>query len=173
MEEDLFRMNNLPAKTMDIICIDNVDMIETEKGLIGLNDLLSWDGLMEEMKKGEQIELDVNHIFSGGVYIRELSIPRGVIIVGKVHRHETCNVLLKGTLSVFLGSGKPVQKITGPLMMTSEPMTRKIAYCHDDAIFMNIHPTTETNIEKIEAEFIVPESEVEKITRRQLCLGQQ
>lgn len=146
-------------KDGDVVLVDSVDMIRVGEILVPLHALLAWDGLEAEMRKCPQTELVVNHTFSGGVYIREMQIPKGIFIIGKRHRHETCNILLKGTLSVYLGPGRPVNKITGPLIMTSEAATRKIAYCHDDAVFLNIHPATETDIEKLESQFVMDEDE--------------
>ena len=143
----------------DCIAVDGVDRIKFGPVMVPLNALLAWDGLEAEMRKCPQIELEVTHTFSGGVYIREMQIPKGIFIIGKRHRHETCNILLKGTLSVYLGDGKPVAKIAGPLIMTSEAMTRKVAYCHEDTVFLNIHPTNETDIAKLEKQFVIDEDE--------------
>ena len=111
------------------------------------------------LAKLPQLPEKVDHIFSGGVYIRQLTIPEDSIIIGKRHRHETCNMLLKGEMSIYMGEGVPTQRIKGPLLFTSPPMTKKMAYCHEECIFANIHPTEETDLEKIENEFIIPEEE--------------
>lgn len=157
----------------DIICYKGIDMVRSGNKVLGLGVLLAWPGLEEELKKLPQIDLPVNHTFSGGVYIREMHIPKGIFIIGKRHRHETCNILLKGTLSVFLDDGKnrPVSKVSGPLILTSEPMTRKIAFCHEDAVFLNIHPTEERDLDKIESHFIISEQEFLAYKGDAKCLG--
>lgn len=55
-----------------------------------------------------------------------------------------------------------------------------MAYIHEDAIFLNIHPTNERDLQKIEEEFIIPEEEFiqqQSINNAsegdQKCLGQQ
>jgi hypothetical protein len=164
---------NLPH---GVVNVGGTELVSTPQGLIRLDDLLTWGGLPDALAQQPQFDLPVEHIFSGGVYIRQMFIPAGTIIVGKRHRHETCNMLLKGDLSVYTGSGKQVTRIQGPLIMTSEPMVRKIAYCHQDAVFVNIHPTEETDLEKIEQEFIITEPEyratiLEGSEEDILCLG--
>lgn len=166
-------MNLEKVKDGDVVCIDGIDLVKCGGKAVRLDNLLTWPALEREMRKLPQKELEVVNTFSGGVYLREMHIPAGTFIIGKRHRHETCNVLLKGTLSVYLGDNKPVVKVSGPLIMTSEPMVRKIAYCHEDAVFINLHPTTETDVEKIEQEFIVTEQEFLAIKESQLCLGAQ
>ena len=119
----------------------------------------SIEKLERELGKLPQLELPLVHTFSGGVYIRELTIPKGAIIIGKRHRHETCNILMKGELELWVGEGLPTRRIKGPLLFTSPPLTKKAAVCIEEAVFMNIHPTEETDLEKIEAHFIIPEKE--------------
>jgi hypothetical protein len=133
---------------------------------------LSLASIESEMNKHEQIEIPTEHTFSGGVYIRQILIPKGTIIMGKRHRHETCNILLSGELSIFMGEGQPVNRVKGPLLFTSPPLTKKLAYAHEDTIFLNIHPTEETDLEKIEDNFIIPEEEYTKqIEGDSICLG--
>jgi hypothetical protein len=115
--------------------------------------------LENELAKLEQVDIPTTHTFSGGVYIREIAVPKGTIIIGKRHRHESCNILMKGSMILYMGEDIPTQKITGPLLFTSPPNTKKMAYCEDDVIFLNLHPTMETDLEKIEQEFIIPEEE--------------
>lgn len=120
---------------------------------------LSLKELENQLAKLEQVDIPTNHTFSGGVYIREIAVPKGTIIIGKRHRKESCNILMKGSMILYMGENIPTQKITGPLLFTSPPNTKKMAYCEDDVIFLNIHPTNETDLEKIEQEFIIPEEE--------------
>jgi hypothetical protein len=120
-----------------------------------------------------QVDIPVEHIFSGGVYIRQIVIPPGTIIMGKRHRHETCNILMQGTLSVYVGEDQPLNKITGPFLFTSPPMTKKLAYSHDECVFINIHPTNETNLDKIEDEFIIPEDEYLEYCEKQLITDKE
>jgi hypothetical protein len=122
-------------------------------------DQLTLKDLEDELLKLEQVEIPTMHSFMGGVYIREILIPKGTLIIGKRHRHETCNILLKGTLSIFMGKHLPVKTLTGPCIFPSEPGAKKMGYAQTDAVFANIHPTYETDLEKIEEEFIIPEEE--------------
>jgi len=147
------------AKESDVpqmISLDNcamVNEVELFKTQLSLKDLET------EFLKMDQVEIPVTHTFSGGVYIREISVPKGTIIIGKRHRHESCNVLMKGVLTLYMGENEPTVTIEGPLLFTSPPGTKKMAYCHEDVVFLNIHPTNETDLEKIEKEFIIPEEE--------------
>ena len=106
-----------------------------------------------------QVEIPVNHHFGGGVYIRQIDIKAGTLIMGKRHRHETCNILLKGTLLVYVAEDKPPVSMSGPAIFTTPPGTKKFAYCQEDAVFLNVIPTTETDPDEVERQWIIPEEE--------------
>lgn len=110
-----------------------------------------------------QVEMPLRHNFADGVYVRELFMPKDTIVIGKRHRFETCNILLKGELSLYMGKGVQSKRIRAPYIFNSKPGTKKMAYVHEDSIFLNIHPTDETDLEKIENEFIISEEEFEKM----------
>jgi hypothetical protein len=135
--------------------------------------------LEKEMLKLPQVEAPLTHNFAEGVYVRELFIPKDTWIMGKRHRYETCNILLKGKLSLYMGKGVPAKVIEAPLIFNSKPGTKKFAFANEDTIFLNIHPTSETDVDKIEQEFIISEdefneldySEIKQIERGEKCLG--
>jgi len=133
--------------------------IEAFKGQLTLKDVEN------ELLKHEQVEIPTTHSFMGGVYVREIFIPEGTILIGKRHRHETCNMLVSGTLSIYMGKHLPVKTLTGPCIFPSEPGAKKMGYAQTDVIFANIHPTEETDLEKIEDEFIIPEEEYLEMTK--------
>jgi len=135
--------------------------------------------LEKEMLNFPQVECNLTHNFAEGVYVRELFIPEDTWIMGKRHRYETCNILLKGKLSLYVGPGIPAKTIEAPMIFNSKPGVKKFAYAHEDTIFLNIHPTPEIDVEKIEQEFIISEEEFEKLDyseikqleRGEICLG--
>jgi hypothetical protein len=116
-----------------------------------------------------QVEIPTEHIFSGGVYIRQVTIPAGTIIMGMRHRYSTCNILLKGVLRVYVDPGEPPITITGPRIFTSPPNAKKFAYCQEEAVFINVIPTTETDPDEIERQFIIPEQEYLELQEAEKC----
>lgn len=131
--------------------------------------------LEEELVKLPQILIPTIHTFSAGIYVREIHIPAGTIVIGKRHRHSTCNMLMAGELSIYMGPNLPVKHLTAPCIFTSEPGAKKMGYAHTDVIFVNVHPTTSTDLEEIEKEFIITEKEyreqLENKGEEILCLG--
>lgn len=94
----------------------------------------------------------VNH-FSHGVYGRELHIPAGSVIVGHIHKFTNMNVLLEGDMTVVTEQGP--QRIGPGFHIVSPPGTKRVAYAHTFCRWLTIHGTHETDVDKIEQQFIV------------------
>lgn len=93
-------------------------------------------------------------------YAREMFIPKGTIIIGKIHRHQHLNFILKGQVSVATEFGK--KYFTGPCIFISEVGLKRAVYAEEDTIWATVHLTEhsgEENLEKIEQEVISPSYE--------------
>ncbi len=117
--------------------------------------------LVSEMEKLPQVECPVNHHFADGQYLRETSMSAGTFAIGKKHRFETINIIIKGKLSVYNGPDSPILHIEAPAIWTSKAGVQKMAFFHEDTIWCNPHPTDERDIDKIEAMFIENTKEIE------------
>lgn len=95
----------------------------------------------------------LKHSFADGQYVREMFIPKGVVIVGKIHKHSHPNFLLKGKVSVFTEQDG-VQELEAPLSMVSSPGTKRVVYAHEDTIWITVHKTNSTDLVEIEEEII-------------------
>lgn len=113
------------------------------------------DAIRRELKL---IDLPVKHYFSKGVYGRELFIPKGTVLTGKIHKYSQLNIMSKGELSVLTEDG--IKRVKAPFTVVSPAGTKRVAYAHEDTIWTTIHGTEETDLEKIEEHFIA-QSEVE------------
>lgn len=106
----------------------------------------------------ERLNLDTDtplrHFFAPGVYGREMSIPAGTLIVGKIHRHAHLNIISQGRVRVVTEFGE--HELTAPHTFVSEPGTKRAVLALEDTIWTTIHPTTSTDLEEIEREVIAP-----------------
>lgn len=99
-----------------------------------------------------QVELPVRHIFSPGVYARELSIPAGVVLTGAVHKYEQLNILSKGSMRVLTEDG--FRDVSAPFTVVSPAGTKRIALALTDCVWTTILATADTNVEQIEKDFV-------------------
>lgn len=104
-------------------------------------------------------ECPVVHRFTTGMYIRELRVPKGTLVVTKLHKTQHPYVVSKGKMSVWtIESG--VSVITAPHIGITEPGTQRVAYAHEDTIWVTFHPSNKTNLDDLELDLIQPQPEL-------------
>jgi len=114
---------------------------------------LAWS-LTGQLKAGslEEDHSQVTHHFSKGVYCREIFMPKGSLIVGKIHKTAHMNIISQGDISVRTQFGS--DRFKAPHAFKSEIGTQRAVYAHEDTIWTTIHPTELTDVDEIESEII-------------------
>lgn len=102
-------------------------------------------------------DLPLYHHFAPGQYGRELRMPKGTIIVGKIHKHAHINVLSKGRVAVVTEQGREV--FEAPRTWVSTPGTKRAVYVLEDCVWTTVHVTDKTDLQEIEDEIIAPSYE--------------
>ena len=111
--------------------------------------------LEEALRKLPQIDAPLFHHFSDGIYARELHIPKGATLTGKIHRKAHLNVLAKGEIMVLTEHG--MKHLKAPCVIQSFPGIKRAGHALEDTVWITFHATHETDLQKIEAEFIAPD----------------
>jgi hypothetical protein len=95
----------------------------------------------------------LKHWLAPGIYAREIHLPAGTVVVGKIHRHRHFNIISKGSITCYTEFG--LETHTAPASFISEPGTKRVVYTHEDAIWTTIHsnPADETDIPTLEDMF--------------------
>jgi len=109
------------------------------------------------MRTLQQVDIKPVHYFAKGLYAREIFIPKGTLLTGKIHKSEHLNVISKGDISVVTEFG--TKRIIAPFTMVSQPGTKRVGYAHEDTVWTTIHATEETDMEKVERELIAEDYE--------------
>lgn len=116
---------------------------------------------------GDTENLPVEHLWGGGTCIRQMFLPKGTVVVGKIHRHAHPNFLMQGEVIVVTeGGGR--QHIKAPHSMISEAGTKRCVYAIEDSIWAVVHVTQTTDPVALEAEVIAPSYEALEFERKQL-----
>ncbi len=110
--------------------------------------------------QGEDLEklCPLKHSFAPGVYVREIFIPAGTLIVGKIHKHEHPNFLMSGEVLVITEHGGK-EHFKAPLSMISPAGTKRFVYAISDAVWITVHENKDNDqdLKKIE-EFVIAKS---------------
>lgn len=109
--------------------------------------------LEEEILNRDQVNIPIKHYFSPGVYAREITIPAGTVLTGRIHKYEQLNILSGGEMSVLTEEG--MKRVSAPFTVVSPPGTKRIAYAHAESTWTTILATDERDPDAIEAMFTV------------------
>lgn len=97
----------------------------------------------------------LTHSFSEGMYLRKLTIPKGTLVVGKIHKHEHHNIITKGK-AIVISEDKRKEIVTAPCTIASESGVKKIVYALEDTEWINVHhnPTNSRDVNFLEEQLI-------------------
>lgn len=117
------------------------------------------DALLDElevaMAKLPQVDLEVVHRFTPGLYIREIQIPAGTLLTSMVHKTEHPFVLSAGTIMVTSDTeGSVVYE--APYTGITVPNTRRALKALTDVVWTTFHVTDETDVDKIGQQILEP-----------------
>ena len=97
-------------------------------------------------------QADIKHVhrFAPGLYIREITIPAGVLATGAVHRFEHLSIMVRGDMTVLTDRG--VERISGYHCWVAPAGTKRVGIAHEETVWMTVHanPTNETDVDAIE-----------------------
>ena len=111
------------------------------------------DALEVAMRQLPPADLPLTHLFTPGLYTREIRCPAHTWIITKVHKTEHPYIVSKGELLVWV-DGVGLKRISAPHQGVTLPGTRRLCYCLSDVVWTTFHPTDETDVEKIEEDVI-------------------
>lgn len=100
----------------------------------------------------------IHEEYGAGTYARQMFIPKGTLIIGKIHRHQHLNFIMQGRVSVATEFG--TKFLTAPCVFVSEVGLKRAVYAEEDTIWVTVHQTKftgEENLDKMEDELIAPD----------------
>lgn len=98
------------------------------------------------------------HHFAPGMYLRELTVPAGMLIVGKIHLHSHLLMVLAGRALVVSEFGR--EEVTAGYIGGSPAGVKRVVLALEDTRFVTIHVNEgdSQDLEVIEAAHIEPEA---------------
>ena len=110
------------------------------------------ENLLDVTRKMPQVECKEKHHFGPNIYIKEVTMPAGSVIIGKSHKIEHICNMMSGRMIIVQEDGSKVE-LVAPMTFVGKP-GRKVAYIIETVVFQNIYATDETDIKKLESMFV-------------------
>tara|TARA_R110002020_G_scaffold127935_6_gene286852 strand:+ start:6111 stop:6587 length:477 start_codon:yes stop_codon:yes gene_type:complete len=132
--------------------ITKQELVDIEKRLISLA-----DGENIIANNGDIVYHDkfkYKHTFADNIYVREMTIEKGEVIVGAIHKHLHVWFLLSGHITVL--TENKLEEYKAPCTVLSTPGIKRVIYGNEESIFTNVHknPTNTKDIKELEKQIV-------------------
>jgi len=117
------------------------------------NDIIKLEQVMMAMPE-RRIHIEPKHYFAPGIYMREIFIPKGVTLTGKIHKTEHMCVLSQGKVRVWNGDG--TKTLIASSVVPSSPGVKRAIHAIEDSVWINVHHNPENirDLEQIEKYYV-------------------
>ena len=130
------------SEEKSLALVKAVSVIATEERREKINQLEA------SMLQEDQVYIPVEHRFSGGIYAREITIPKGTLLTGRIHKFDHFDIMLSGDVTVSTDSGE-VKRLTGLNIMEGKAGKKRAGFAHEDTHWITFHCAEERNPEEM------------------------
>lgn len=117
---------------------------------------------LERYIKDEGLHVDpalfTFHKFCPGLYVREIYVPAGFVVVGKMHTGYSFFMIVQGEATVWTTMG--MKRVKAPFLTVTGPGDKRVGYAHENTIAISFYanPDNEDDLEVLEARYTVDET---------------
>lgn len=114
----------------------------------------------------------LNHSFGDGLYIREITMPKNMLIVSRLHKFTHPYFILKGQVSIMTEDG--IKHIQAPYAGMTKAGTKRVLYIHQECVWVTVHanPKNKTNTDELEDDICVDNfKDYEKLMNNDIQIG--
>ena len=91
----------------------------------------------------------LQHHIEGGLYTREVFMPKNTVVVSLIHKQNHPSFVLEGEASVLLDNGDIVKYKQGDKIMTKIG-TQRVLFIHEDTRWVCVYKTDAKTVEEAE-----------------------
>jgi hypothetical protein len=93
----------------------------------------------EVAKTLPQVEIPVKHHIHGGMYGREITIPKGTIITGQIYKFDHFDIMVSGDITVSTDTDE-AKRLTGFNLFKGMSGKKRAGYAHEETRWITFHP---------------------------------
>ena len=103
-----------------------------------------------------QVDIPVKHYIHGGMYVREITIPKGVMVTGSIYKFDHFDIMISGDITVSSDDGES-KRLKGYNVFEGMSGKKRAGYAHEDTTWITIHPFSAETGDEIQ-EFVTANS---------------
>jgi len=110
------------------------------------------DGLQNTIAAMPQAEVETRHYRVNGLYAREVFMPAGLLVIGKIHAKDHINILSQGDVTILTEAG--ARRITAPATFEARAGRKTVGYTHTDCTWTTFHANPDNIADNDEMEAV-------------------
>ena len=128
-------------------------ILKLEKSMINIADGINIEGDGKHVVTESKIA-PIKHTFADGIYVRQMDMKQGTMVIGAVHKHLHVWFLLTG--HVTIATEDTTEDYIAPCYVVSTPGVKRVILANENSIFVNIHknPSNTQDIDELEKEIV-------------------
>jgi len=147
------------------------NLLDREKSIKTRQAILDIEGKLKKLPGAMQGDsFPLRHSFVDGAYVREIFMPKGMLITSKIHKVTHPFFILEGEVSVLNSEEGRSVKLKAPYYGVTPAGTKRVLYIHENTRWVTVHVTKETDVERIEEEIIAKSYEEIELSKEELTL---
>jgi hypothetical protein len=109
----------------------------------------------------------LKHAFVDGAYVRQIIMPKGILLTSQIHKYEHPYFIMKGECTVVTEEGEI--RIKAPFWGITKPGTKRLLYIHEEVIWVTVHVTDKKDLKDIQKEIVSETfSEMDKFEKEKM-----
>ena len=128
-------------------------ILKLEKSMINIADGINIEGDGKRVVTESKIA-PIKHTFADGIYVRQMDMKQGGVVVGAIHKHLHVWFLLTG--HVTIATEDTTEDYIAPCYVVSTPAVKRVILANEKSIFVNIHknPSNTKDLDVLEKEIV-------------------
>ena len=91
-----------------------------------------------------QFDIPVSHFFGDGVYVRKITLPKGVCATGRIHKYDHISIVVSGDMTVW-SEDSGVRRIKGHSVVEVKAGMKRAGIAHEDTVWLTAHKMDRLN----------------------------
>lgn len=112
----------------------STEQLET---ILGFNSENKIESLEKHMLEQTQVEIPPIEAVKNGMYTRQIMIPKGTLLTGRVHKYPYVDIMVSGHIAIATPNG--VRKLSGFNVCDGSPGRKRAGYALEDTYWMTVH----------------------------------
>lgn len=103
---------------------------------------------LQRLKALPQVDLQIQHHFGSGVYMRQMHLPASCMAATHAHRFDHLSILAQGRVMVKVGNEKEIYQ--APAVIKIQAGEQHTVLALEESIWFCVHATDEKDLERLD-----------------------